>query len=188
MTISPTKIFVSAVLLLVICLTNTQEAKAEIVCRIPFVNQDLEIVEDSFVGEGRHPRLEILARQAAERDCEKRENNRFTFNLCATQAVCEGKPDPQSRLRRERMGRDTVENSELIEIARAWLKESKPSSPPPGSWRKTSKNVMSGRLNGKPWLYAELQRVNHGNGWRAQLVEVDLNASYLNVDGKLQKE
>lgn len=83
------------------------------------------------------------------------------------------------------MGRNTVENRELIEIARNWLNQSEPSSEPPGSWRLTSKNSMFGNRNGKPWLYTELQRRNHDNGWRANLREVNLNKSYSNNDGNL---
>lgn len=86
------------------------------------------------------------------------------------------------------MPKDSVENPDLLQTANHWLSESDPSSPPGGSWRATSKNVLAGRRNGIPWLYAELQRTNHNKGWRAHLVEVDLSVTYANMDGNLVKE
>lgn len=86
------------------------------------------------------------------------------------------------------MAENTVENAELKQTATIWLQESAPSIPPEGSWRLTSKNMMFGRRNDKPWLYAELQRQDHAKGWRANLQEVDLNKSYANIDGNLEEE
>lgn len=86
------------------------------------------------------------------------------------------------------MAKDTVENSELVSIARDWLRDSDPSKPPSGSWRLTSKNIMSGKRRGQAWLYAELQRADHDEGWRAILQAVDLDISYSNSDGNLINE
>jgi hypothetical protein len=86
------------------------------------------------------------------------------------------------------LGEDSVENPDLIDTARIWQQESDPSTPPQGSWRLTSKNVITGRRNGRPWLYAELQRRDHNKGWRANLQEIDLSVPYSNMDGNLQRE
>jgi hypothetical protein len=85
------------------------------------------------------------------------------------------------------VGHEDVENQGLIETAKEWEKESIPSELPRGSWRQTSKNMRCGNRQGTPWLYAELQRVNHENGWRAILQAVDLNKSYANHDGNLDE-
>ena len=84
--------------------------------------------------------------------------------------------------------RNNVENAEIKQTAAIWQQQSAPSTPPGGSWRSTSKNMMCGMRNEKPWLYVELQCQDHDKGWRANLQEVNLNKSYANRDGNLVEE
>ena len=75
-----------ALLIFFLVFFSADEAKAEIVCRIPFRN--------GFIGEGRHPQIQFFAEQAAQNDCENRGNDGGLNNLCSIPPVCEGEPDP----------------------------------------------------------------------------------------------
>jgi hypothetical protein len=78
------------------------------------------------------------------------------------------------------------DNPGLIQNARLWQQSSEPSVAPPGSWILTSRNVIVGKREGAPWLYAELRRTNNESLWHAILQAVDLNGDYWNDDGYLK--